>query len=382
MRRFFLLFPAFVALIAATGLIWNFRFEHAEGHPVWSLEDLRNGSGPAPGVGWQGSGDQLRMRISRESGQPPVAFRVPLLPASSVSGLHVSFRLRSDLLIPGPEKWQDGRVFLEWHQPGNEAAWETDYVASTCLDWDESEVGMVIRTRKPAIPVLRFEHLGRSGAFELENLRIVPVTERTLWRWGKWVLITLWATWVFGCLSGRPGRKRGLTIAASVLWTTLAILWIVPGPWKVERSLVFPFQIGDTSSPSALENEPASTGPANPTVPPVAGPVVPMGKTEVQGSLFLKAKHLVAEARPLLHTLMLAIPTALFVWLTDRRSALFLACFLALGIESAQVAFGYGFGWDDVMDLFTDGLGIALGLWLAARPVFRSCLRRAVDRYA
>jgi hypothetical protein len=148
-------------------------------------------------------------------------------------------------------------------------------------------------------------------------------------------------------------------------------LWIVPGPWKVERPLVHPFQIGEISALAAAAKPATSADPAKPGALPAAGPVIPMGKTEVQGSMFLKAKHLVADARPLLHALMLAVPAALFVWLTDRRSALFLACLLAIGIEAAQVAFGYGFGWDDVMDLITDALGIALGLWLARRAVFR-----------
>ena len=104
---------------------------------------------------------------------------------------------------------------------------------------------------------------------------------------------------------------------------------------------------------------------------PPAGPVTPLGKIEVQGSLFLKIKHFVSHARPLLHALMLAVPTAFFAWMTGRQPALFLACMLAIGIESAQVAFGYGFGWDDVMDLVTDGIGIAFGLWAAGWAVFR-----------
>ena len=39
--------------------------------------------------------------------------------------------------------------------------------------------------------------------------------------------------------------------------------------------------------------------------------------------------------------------------------------FELLAIESAQIAFGYGFDWVDGLDLVFDGIGIWLGLWVA-----------------
>jgi glycopeptide antibiotics resistance protein len=57
-------------------------------------------------------------------------------------------------------------------------------------------------------------------------------------------------------------------------------------------------------------------------------------------------------------------PTLVLAWLVGCKSAKSLALGLAVSIEAAQTAFGYGFDWVDVFDLFCDGLGIALAIWL------------------
>ena len=71
----------------------------------------------------------------------------------------------------------------------------------------------------------------------------------------------------------------------------------------------------------------------------------------------------IARARPLLHSLLLFAPALALALLAGRKPAVFLAIPLALAIELAQVAFGYGFDWIDVLDLACDAIGIALAMW-------------------
>ncbi len=81
--------------------------------------------------------------------------------------------------------------------------------------------------------------------------------------------------------------------------------------------------------------------------------------------------------RPILHALLLFLPALAFAFLLNRKSAIMLAVGLAVAIEVAQTAFGYGFGWDDVGDLVTDAIGIALALWVWERIGRRCAVGRA-----
>ena len=87
----------------------------------------------------------------------------------------------------------------------------------------------------------------------------------------------------------------------------------------------------------------------------------------MNGGIILRVKHYASEVRPLLHALSLFAPTLLMACLIGRRRALSLVIFLPFAIESAQTAFGYGFGKDDVFDLFYDGIGIAAAILVCGR---------------
>ena len=380
MRCFVPLTLWFFLLVVATGALWNHRFQRSPDLPVWTLEDLRRQAPEVPEIIWtRGTGD-LRMRIQKGDSGEDQAFRIAFSNSETVSALHFSFAIRSENLVPGREKWQDGRIFLEWHRGGNERT-EDDYVASIRHSCEVREAGYILKAPKGLIvPALRFEHLGREGFYELGNLEITPVHERSWWGPAAWGLSLLWAfsIWLTFCrMKGRGILNSG---GVAVLWTSLALLWMVPGPWKSYRPLHLPWS-GDGFDLSTDHCESHRHGESRITDGRVqSGRVKPSGEMPVQGSVFLKAKHLVAAARPLLHALMLAVPAFLFGCMLGRHRSVLLSVLLALGIEASQIAFGYGFGWDDVMDLLTDALGIALGLWMAGRPVFRSLLRRSVNR--
>ena len=87
-----------------------------------------------------------------------------------------------------------------------------------------------------------------------------------------------------------------------------------------------------------------------------------MGKIPDQGDFTLRLKHYAAKARSLLHIALLFGPTLLIACLVGKRPAWSLGVILALAVEAAQFAFGYGFDWVDVFDLACDATGIALAL--------------------
>ena len=232
---------------------------------------------------------------------------------------------------------------------------------------------MIHPNRSPAIPSLRLEHLGRAGEFELSELEITVVRERAIWKVGRWMLAL--AGWVWGAIAMQFcfGVSRWRAFAASFVWMMMAMHFVIPGPWKQQRPIGNRFQIGQEQVLVLNEN---TESPVHPTPAQTTGNSQPsspteqlksMGKLPEQGSLALRVKHRVARARPLLHLLLLFAPTLAFALLLGWRPALFLALILAGSIELAQIVFGYGFGWDDVLDLFNDAIGIALALWIHRR---------------
>ncbi len=87
-----------------------------------------------------------------------------------------------------------------------------------------------------------------------------------------------------------------------------------------------------------------------------------VGKIPDQGDFTLRLKHYAANARPLLHVLLLFAPALAMACLVGRKPARSLAIMFALAIEAAQLAFGFGFDWVDVFDLASDAGGIGLAL--------------------
>jgi hypothetical protein len=369
MRQLVIRALSLLVLASATGFLWNHQFQRPADSREWVLSDLQAQAAGLPGIIWIGEGDDLRMRIESHAAGDSKAFRIPLPGANAVAGLHVAFAIRSENLKPGRKKWQDGRVFLEWHLPGVLGT-EDDYLTSIRHTCHNRESGFVLKSpRSGSVPALRFEHLGESGFFELGNLRISSVGPRPWWRVAACLVTLSWLVWVWASLCRAQGGNRLASATAAILWTIFAILWIVPGPWKSYRPLSPPGYGAAAFDLQASEDSGSTSGRERWTAASAitAGTVEPAGEMPVQGSIFLKAKHWIASARPLLHALMLAGPALVFAFLVGTRRSVFLCALLAIGIEFSQIAFGYGFGWDDVLDLLTDALGIAAGVFVYRR---------------
>jgi hypothetical protein len=365
MRRA-LLSGSLLALLAVLCALWAYRYERSPGFPIWRLADLRALAPPVPGVEWTGAPDHPQLCLRVDSDHPRVAarFAIPGIPA--VGMLHLRFRMSARGLTPGGEKWEDGRFMVEWHAPSGDAGWENDPVGSIRYDQRNDLDAFVIQAlRAPAVPALRLEHLGRSGEFELADLEITVVEERASWKIGRWLLAIGWLAWGTAWVRSWPGIGWWRALGAAAIGLLLGIYFVIPGPWKIQRPIYPSFQLGEErAGRSSPDQAPMASAPGNTPLVIASGSLPALGKIPVQGSLALRIKYFMTQARPLLHVLLLFAPSLALAWLVGRRPALFIGVTLALAIELAQVAFGYGFDWVDVFDLACDAGGIALAMWV------------------
>ena len=355
MRRVILTGSGFV-LLAALCVLWACRFERVTGLPTWRLAEVRAAAPPMAGVEWTGTADQPRLLLRVHPGQPQVAARFAIPRAPAVDGLHLRFRMASRGLVPGGQTWEDGRFMIEWHPQDGGTELGTDYLSSIRLDEPGVPQDFVILSgHGPAVPALRLEHLGRSGEFEIADLEITPIRERLLWKIGKWLLALGWLAWFLAFIHCWPGIPWWRAVAASLICLLMGIHFVIPGPWKIQRAIYPEFLIGA---------EPHTLGEIHAPAIVRSGPLPALGELQNQGGWALRVKLRISEARTLLHALLLFAPSLLLVGLLGRRPALLLMIAMALAIESAQIAFGYGFDRTDLMDLLCDAIGILLALWL------------------
>lgn len=365
MRRIFLS-GSFLTLLVMLLALWAYRFEQVPGSTIWQLADLRDHAPSMPGVEWSASPDQpkLRLHVDPAGSQVAARFAIPNVPALTL--IHLNFRLTAHGLTRGPETWQDGRMMIEWHSPDTLAVLANDPVGSVKGDEQETEEDLVLKAPLPtAIPMLRLEHLGLAGDFELSDLTITMVTERPLWKIGQWAIAFAWLAWGVACVRSWPGISAPRAIFASTIWLLMAIFCVVPGPWKIQRSMVPAYQLNsdhsDSRTPNPLPAKPL-TKETSLLIPSSAVPA--LGKIPNQGPWILQARHRLAQARPLLHALLLFGPSLAWVFLLGKRPTWFLASLLSLATELAQLAFGFGFNWLDVGDLASDACGVALAIWI------------------
>lgn len=355
----------FVLLLAALYGFWQHRFERSPGYPTLRLSDLRTTASPSPGVEWLGpeTGPRLRLRVDEVHSK--VVARLDLPDIKAVDFLHVRFQVSATNLRPGQEMWEDGRCVIEWHPQAGGPVWENNPFCSVRHSQTSGVAEMVLRPdRPPAIPALRLENLGTSGDLELTLFEATVLRERLVWKIGRWLLLAGWLAWAVVWIGphGKAARIRSLLAAA--IWLVMGLYFVVPGPWKDVRSFAGPFQIGLETAVAPVSRPAAATinrSSAKFTV------LESVGEIPDQGDFTLRLKRYAANARPLLHIILLFAPTLAMACLVGRKPTRSLAVILALAIETAQLAFGYGFDWVDVFDLASDAVGIALGLWLHGR---------------
>ncbi|MCX6845993.1 MAG: hypothetical protein NTU84_05440 [Verrucomicrobia bacterium] len=328
-------------------LLWQHRFEAVSGSCTSSLSDLRAGAPDVAsgGVYWCGSADKPVLRLEVDAANPNLVHRIGIPACGVVKFLHLRLRLRADALLPGKQIWEDGRLLIEWHRPGGEGP-KIEAIGSVRGDGAGKTDDFVVAAAKgSAVPVLRLEHLGRSGAFELQELEIREVGETVWWRYGRWVLVAAWLAWASALV--RSIRKISLlrALGAAAVFVAMGILAVVPGPWKIQRPFGDAFVIKEIAQSANARTQVQLQSEGTRQIDP--------------------AKHYLEPLRPLLHALLIMMPTLAMAWLAGWRPALTLAVMLSIAIELGQIAFGYGFDRVDVLDLLNDALGIAAAVLVA-----------------
>lgn len=364
MRRLILGFSV-LALISITCLLWAFRFERVEGLPDWGLEEIRAQVPDVPGLEWRETTDGLSLRVSVSPSRPKVAVRLVIPGMVSADFLHLRFRLSAMGLKPGGQVWEDGRLMVDWHSVLDPSKVETDPVGTIRDDIESDLQDIVVGSEHTsAIPALRVEHLGRSGEFTISGLKIEVIRERFAWRVGRWILCGLWWALAYSFIRSWPRIGCSRAAIAAGIWVLMGVHFVIPGPWKIQKPIYPCFQLGPESREihQVSPNRDSRATTTNPE--PVSGLLPPLAELPIQGSLFLKLKYTIQQARPLLHMLMLLGPMCVLSILVGIRPAFWLSSAIAVFIEMAQVAFGYGFGWDDIGDLLSDFTGIAAAAWL------------------
>ena len=366
MRRFFLS-ATFLLLIAGLIALWNCRFERMPGASGLNLADLRKASSVLPpGAVWEGDVERPTLRLTIGPEHPRISLAMVLPDFPAMEALHIHFSMVARNLQLGAQEWDDGRVLIEWHSPDSGNREETDAICSLRDSQSSSDVRLIARCASgSSVPVLRIEHLGWGGEFAISQLEMIPVRERDLWIFGRWVMAALFFAWLWFLLSGQEYYSAWRRILTIGIWLGMAVYFAVPGPWKTLRPLVTAFEIGKPASFIKLGGEPTQSMSPSSTAARLPHSIVNstgLGKIPLQGGWIVRVKHHLAMARPLLHALLLFVPTIVFALLVGPRLALALAFGMAFSIEAAQTAFGYGFDWVDVCDLLTDAAGILLAI--------------------
>jgi hypothetical protein len=380
-RRVFLLLIALPFLLAGTFGSWRYRFERVQSLPTLGVAEMVAGAELAPGVAARPRADGgISLELARGTGEPPRIQRLNLPGIGPADFLHVELQVGADRLVPGQAVWEDGRLMIEWHAPGH--GMEPDILASVRGHGVLDAVSLVCRAdHGPALPVLRLENLGASGVFRVLHCRLTVVRQTLWWKLGRWVLLAAWLGWAaavagWGRTSG-PGRP----LLAAGIWLLLATQVVLPGPWQSIRPLGAPF--AGVASSAAANPPSAPLPPLAASPPPATGKTTPdkvesLGRLPMKGSLLLRIKDRIQQARPLLHGLLFFAPALAFALLVGRWRAALLAALLALGIEWAQVLFGYGFDPLDLIDLACDAAGIALALAIVPRVARWPWMRKFV----
>lgn len=378
----FKLSGAFVILLAATCCLWQFRFVRDPHQPTITLGNLRS-TPLCAGASWTGTGTQPALLMQPATPAKPTILWLPLPHLPPANWLHLKFHLQAANLRVGPQPWSDGRLILEWQGLGGSR--EFDPISAARDNQDTGSVSLIARPEQgPATPTLRLENLGSSGDFRILTFEATVVEERASWRVGKWLLIVAWISWLATAagLASNPNRLRP-TMAAGI-WLLMAINFSFPGPWKTLHPLAAPFQLGaerppppEPAHPAAAPTTPAATTTA-PDHPPTAAkpPLASAGRIPTPGNLVVKVQDYIHHRWPFLkslyHTPLLFAPTLLSLLLIGQRRSVWLAAFISLTIEIAQLAFGFSCDWQDLIDLLCDGIGI----FLACRTYHWFLLRR------
>lgn len=359
---------AFFLLVAGLPVLRALRFERDDGRATVTLESLRTlAPDLPPGGRWVEQNDRAVLILPTARDGQLGAFRVPLPDGQPVEAMHVRIDAEAKGLVLGKSDWSDGRMLVEWRSPDGTAAREVDPVCSLEANQSVADLSQVMRPSvRASLPVLRVENLGSAGELRVSRLELTPVREGLEWQVGRWVLLAGWCAWLFVVLSHTTSSVAWRKAAATLLCAGVSLLFVFPGPWKSLRTLGIDYRIGPevTRSAAVSGSPPVGVPTTRAAITGHTTVAAPLDKVQVADGWILTVKRVLANARPLLHAILLMVPTFCLAMLVGRWAACALGAGIAVGIELAQAAFGFGFDLHDIGDLLSDGAGIALAIGL------------------
>ncbi|MFM2243202.1 MAG: hypothetical protein RLZ97_2057, partial [Verrucomicrobiota bacterium] len=286
---------------------------------------------------------------------------LPHSPAAE--SLHIIVEVASEDLVLGPDRWDDGRVLIQWQsQDGRQ---HLDPVISSRGTHRTDPTALVIPSQiGPATATLRIEHLGSSGTFRILRFEATPVKQRTWWKSAAVGTAGLWWAFGFGFCLRRPKVGILRSALASSVWLAALLALVMPGPWTNFRPVMGAFALGPDPAPVVdTTGNTATSGPQNKNPLP-QNPQQDAGRVTIKGNWIIQIKMALTQLRPLLHAALFFGPTLIIGILAGRRTAVLLTSSLAIMVEAMQVLFGYGFDLVDIADLTTDAIGIAFAFWI------------------
>jgi len=345
--------PLFCILIGCMVAAWAHRFVPEDGAARVTLEALELVGVNKPSSLRKEPGG---ITIAAAPGKPASAsFAIPAIGEPEV--IFVRSHVVADAIVVGPNRWDDGRLFIEWMRNG-------EVVGISGIDSARGHKDEGIRTLaivspvRGAVPVLCFQNLGASGTYEIRMLDLVAARERKAWSSGKWFLAAGFLAVVAALVGGtkKPAPWRGW-VAAGV-WMLVATGYAFPGPWGVELPFITPFVFAELPAIEADANQEWHE-----TAVAIENDEPLMDRLPPPNDLGLRLRLWLPWLRPLLHFALLFIPVLAMAWFVGARRAFWLGWALSLSIEAAQTLYGFGFGWDDVLDLVVNGIAISAAVW-------------------
>ncbi len=350
------LLALFTALVVCMVAAWSHRFMPADGAVRLGLNALTLAGDRPAGLSWDG--DALRM-TGRPERRDSAQFLIPGM--EGVEFLLVRHHAVADGIVVGWDKWDDGRLFIEWLVDDEVVGISRIHSARGSSDRGVNTM-VIAAPRRDAVPVLVFENLGHAGTYELRHFELVAARERRIWALGKWAFGAGILVLLVGLIADKkkPARWRGWVAAAMWLW--VATNYAFPGPWDAALPFVVPFAFGEVEDFQA-----GSAKLELPDAVPVHGGIPQMEQLPPPGDIGLRLKLWLPWLRPLLHFVLLFAPVLAMAWFVGTKRAFWLGWSLSLMIEAAQVLYGFGFGWDDVWDLIVNGIAISVAVWMHRR---------------
>lgn len=339
-----------------TGILvamWAHRFVPVDGAAAVHLDALVMLDAAPPGFTRHGDA----MQIAAGGAAAGAPFAIP--GAGESRHFHVRFHATARELIAGAERWEDGRLLLEWLDAEGQIR-GSHRLHSARDDTESGNSESVVSAPRPGLtPILRFQNHGQSGIYQVDFLEITPVRERAIWAIGKFPLALgfLATLAAFHLGTKKPARWRGWVVAG--IWMIVAFGYAFPGPWEAAMPYAVPFNIPE-AEPMQPGDLTTSDMPATPVVPPV----VEVEPPPPPNDLGLRLKVGFPWLRPLLHIVLFSVPVFAMAWFVGARTSMWLGFLLSISVEASQTLYGFGFGWDDVGDLIVNAIAIFGALWI------------------